>query len=127
MKKPLLWIVDDEEDIAEFVAVTGESIGFECKIETNAKKFQQACDLGLTSGIVMDIVMPEVDGNELLQWLAEQENTPPIVLMSGYGTYLATAEDLGEAKGAVIVRSLAKPIDLGELTSILQEIYSAQY
>lgn len=128
MTKPLLWIVDDEEGISEFIAVIGESIGFECKTTTSARDFQRNYDSSSAAAVVMDIVMPEMDGNELLQWLAMQESSSPIVLISGYGgTYLSVAEKLGEAKGAVIVGSLVKPLNLDDLTSILQEIYSAQY
>ena len=128
MTKPLLWVVDDEEDIAELIAITAKSIGFECKTTTSARGFQRDYDTSSAAAVVMDIVMPEMDGNELLQWLARQESSPPIVLISGYGgAYLSVAEELGEAKGAVIVGSLLKPINLVDLTSILQEIYSAQY
>ena len=128
MTKPLLWIVDDEEDMAEFIATTAESIGFECKIATRARDFQRNYDTSSAAAVVMDIVMPEMDGNELLQWLATQDSSPPIVLISGYGgAYLSMAEKLGEAKGAVIVGSLDKPINISDLKSILQEIYSAQY
>ncbi|OUR88476.1 hypothetical protein A9Q81_23820 [Gammaproteobacteria bacterium 42_54_T18] len=128
MTKPLLWIVDDEEDITEIIAVTGESIGFECKTTTSARSFQRNYDPSSVAAVVMDIVMPEMDGNELLQWLAVQDVSPPIVLISGYGgAYLSVAEKLGETKGAVIVGSLLKPLNLGDLRQILKEIYSAQY
>jgi len=128
MAKPILWIVDDEEGITEFIAIIGESIGFECKTATSARDFQRNYDSSSAAAVVMDIVMPEMDGNELLQWLAKQEGTPPIVLISGYGgAYLSVAQSLGEAKGAVIVGSLVKPINLGDLKSILQEVYSAEY
>lgn len=128
MAKPILWIVDDEEGITEFIALTGESIGFECKTATSARDFQRNYDSSSAAAVVMDIVMPEMDGNELPQWLAKQEGTPPIVLISGYGgAYLSVAKSLGEAKGAVIVGSLVKPINLGDLKSILQEVYSAEY
>jgi len=128
MAKPILWIVDDEEGITEFIAIIGESIGFECKTATSARDFQRNYDSSSAAAVVMDIVMPEMDGNELLQWLAKQEGTPPIVLISGYGgAYLSVAQSLGEAKGAVIVGSLVKPINLGDLKSILQEVYSAEH
>jgi len=72
--------------------------------------------------------MPEIDGNELLQWLAKQDNVPPIVLVSGYDqTYISVAQKLGQAIGAVIVDTLTKPLNLTDLTSILQEIHKAQF
>ena len=45
MTKPLLIIVDDDRDMAEFVCDVGEDLGFEVKICTSAKEFQAAYSL----------------------------------------------------------------------------------
>ncbi len=66
--------------------------------------------------------MPDMDGNELIDWLSEQGHSFPIVLISGYGDqYLPLAERLGLAKGANIVETLAKPFDVGALKEILAD------
>ena len=123
MTKPLLIIVDDDRDMAEFVCDVGEDLGFEVKICTSAKEFQAAYSLKIPTGIVMDIVMPDMDGNELLKWLVDQGCITPIVIMSGYGgKYMAAAEKLGKSLGASGAGTLPKPIRVDDLEPVLQEI-----
>ncbi len=124
MTKPLLIIVDDERDMAEFVCDVGEDVGFEVNICTSAKEFQEAYSLKIPTGIIMDLVMPDMEGNELIEWLVDQGCITPIVIMSGYGgKYLGNAEKLGQLRGAIIVRTLTKPIRADDLEPVLQEIF----
>ncbi|HIJ45578.1 MAG TPA: response regulator, partial [Rhodospirillaceae bacterium] len=89
MAKPILIVVDDELEMAEFIETAGLSLGFEVRIATSAEGFQKIWAEAEPSAIVMDIVMPDMDGIELLQWLVERKCTVPIILMSGYdGKYL---------------------------------------
>lgn len=123
MTKPQLMIVDDELAMAEFVRDVGEDLGFEVKICTSAREFQEAYSLNTPSGIIMDVVIPHMDGNELLQWLVDQGSTTPVVLMSGYGgKYIGAVKILGQARGANVVGSLIKPIRLNDLKPVLQGI-----
>ena len=125
MTKPLLLVVDDEQGMAEFISELAEDVGFDVKIETSAKKFQDTYIATNPTGIVMDIVMPEMDGNELVQWLGQQDSSTPVILMSGYaGQYIQAAEMIGQAGGAIIIGSLAKPIRADDLEPLLKEILS---
>ena len=124
MTKPLLIVVDDERYIDEFICELAEDVGFEVKIETSAKKFQETYVATKPIGIVMDIVMPEMDGNELLQWLGQQDRTVPTILISGHdGKYIQAAEMIGNASGAVIIGSLTKPMRADDLEPMLQAIF----
>lgn len=127
MTKPLLIVVDDQPAITKFVDDVAVKIGFEVRSTFSAREFQQAYLSTDPVGIVMDIVMPDMDGNELLQWLAEQGSMTPVVLMSGYDDqYLDTAKRLGEARGVVVVGTLVKPFLMGELEKILVDIFQSQ-
>ncbi len=121
MGKPLLIVVDDEPDMAEFVQTIGEMAGFESRITTSAKEFQNIFAETEPSVIVMDIVMPDMDGNELLQWLVEQKCSVPVVLVSGYGgKYIKIVSDLGSSRGVPIVGTLTKPFGVDELGTMLK-------
>ncbi len=126
MTRPLLIVVDDEPEMAEFVGDVAETLGFDVRIATSAKGFQEIWPASEPSAVVMDVVMPDMDGNELLQWLTEHDCTVPIVLMSGYdGKYLELAEKLGTARGAPVVGTLRKPIRLRDLEALLNDLLQA--
>ena len=123
MTKPLILIIDDELDMAEFVGEIAESRGFDVLISTSAIKFQQMYKSKQPSVIVMDIVMPDMDGIELIGWLADNSSTTPIILMSGYNPfYLEMTEKLGKRKSCNIVGTLIKPFTSEELDVLLQQI-----
>ncbi len=124
MTKPLLLIVDDEPDMAEFVGDVGDQSGFDVLIATSAREFQ---DLYLSKNpfaIVMDIVMPGMDGIELINWLCENDCNAYIIFMTGYDSlYIETAKKLGSRKGCRIIGTLTKPFTESELEPLLQQIF----
>ncbi len=122
MNKPLLLIVDDEPDIAAFVGDVGESVGFDVLITNSSRQFQQVCSSISPSAIVMDIVMPDIDGIELISWLSEQEINAPIIIMSGYDGYLSMTELLGEKQGLTVVGTLTKPFRIDDIEPLLLDI-----
>lgn len=126
MSKPMLIVVDDEPDMIEIVQYVAENIGFEVCTASNAREFQGIWDKTELSVIVMDIVLPDMDGHELLQWLVEQGCTVPILLMSGYdGKYLRSAESLGKIRGASVIGTLSKPFEVGDIETKLKQILGA--
>ncbi len=65
--------------------------------------------------------MPEVDGIELLRYLAEQGCRSRVVVMSGFNeSYLRPAQSIGEGFGLAEVSSLVKPLCVETLRSALQ-------
>jgi DNA-binding response OmpR family regulator len=119
MSKPLLIVVDDEQDMAEFIGYVGEKVGFRVQIATSGKEFQRLYGDGPTDAIVMDIVMPDMDGNELIQWLAKKDCSASIILISGYGgTYISLTEALGKFQKLNILEPLAKPVSFSVLGSV---------
>ncbi len=70
--------------------------------------------------IVLDVVMAEVDGMELVQWLAERRSEVHLIVVTGYNPkYSELARKLGEARGLRSVTNLAKPVALSKLRAAL--------
>ena len=67
--KPSMNVVGDDPDVAEFVSNTAKSIGFEVRVAASAKEFMDLVSENEPWAIVMDIVIPDMDGIELLDWL----------------------------------------------------------
>ncbi len=118
-----LLVIDDERGIAELIRDVADGLGFESFAASSAKSFMQACDAFSPTVIVMAIVMPEVDGIELLHYLATRRFRARIVLVSdALDGFRALAETLGIAQGLDVVASLAKPFRLAELRNLLAEL-----
>ena len=65
--KPVLMVVDDEADFAEYVAEVAGDLGFDVNVHSSARDCLQAIIAKKPDVIVMDIVMPNMDGVELVQ------------------------------------------------------------
>jgi len=112
-------VVDDEPDIGDFISTVALTMGLSCVVTTDATSFLGQLTPA-TSLILLDLVMPHVDGIELLRVLAKQDCKAGIVLMSGVGSrVLETAEQLAQALGLSVVGHLSKPFRIQKLQRML--------
>ena len=118
-----LLVVDDEPRFRDFVGRAAVKLGFDVERAADGRAFKSLYKVFDPDVAVIDIVMPGVDGLELVQWLAERGATLHVVIVTGltpdYSTY---AKKLGEAKGLGSVTSLTKPVRLAELQEVLTRI-----
>jgi EAL domain-containing protein (putative c-di-GMP-specific phosphodiesterase class I)/CheY-like chemotaxis protein len=122
VSKQKLLIIDDDDDQCEVISATAQAMGFECIATTDAKKFLDKLGPD-TSLILLDLMMPKMDGIELLRLLGERKCKAGIVLMSGVGKRtMESAEQLAQVLGLSIVGHLHKPFQLAELEEILQRL-----
>jgi DNA-binding NtrC family response regulator len=122
MTSKRMLIVDDEPDFMVVVRRVAERLGFEVECVTHGRDFKQAYARFDPTVVILDMVMPEVDGIELIEWLAGVGAKAQIIIISGFTPiYAKTAVTLGEAKGLLSISRLAKPVSLAALTGILTE------
>ena len=115
-----LLIVDDEPRFATFVGKVAAPLGYDVEITTNGRDFQKAYRENKPDTIVIDVVMPEIDGNELILWLVKQECDANIIIITGFSPdYALNARLLAEFKGLRSVRTLSKPVSVARLRTIL--------
>lgn len=113
-------VVDDDVDIGEFITTTAQTLGFNCIATTNVEEFLAALNPKINL-IIMDLIMPNTDGVELLRILGKQQCKSNIVLMSGLDRrILETAENLTNSLGLSVVSILQKPFRLAELEAVLK-------
>lgn len=114
--KPVLMVVDDEAEFAEYVADVADDLGFDVSVFSNARDCLQAIIAKKPDVIVMDIVMPDMDGVELVQAMGQQVPGASVIVMSGFDSrYLGVVRTLGEAGGVNICATLMKPFTANEL------------
>ena len=115
-----LLIVDDEPKFATFVSKVAGRLGYDVEVTTHARDFQAAYERATPDTIVMDMVMPEIDGNELVLWLVERGCTADLIIITGYSPdYAVNARLLAEFKGLRSVTSLSKPVSVSRLREVL--------
>ncbi|HSA90698.1 MAG TPA: EAL domain-containing response regulator [Burkholderiales bacterium] len=114
-----LLVIDDDPDMCALVVHAAASAGVEARSATHFKEFQASLgpDIGV---IVIDLMMPEVDGIEVLRYLSEQKYTREIVLISGYDKkVLNVAAQLATTLGLDVRASLQKPLNPRQLRDVL--------
>ena len=114
-----LLVVDDEPDFADFVKRTAEGLDYEVSALSDPNLFKHAYAEFNPDVIVLDMVMPDIEGIELVQWLAEQSCTARILVVTGYNPYYGKmALGLGDVRG-LKVETHQKPISLATLRDAL--------
>lgn len=121
MSKPCLLIVDDEPDMIEFVSDVAEDMGFHCVAAGSARECLSLFQSVKPVGIVLDVIMPDMDGIELVRELAKLDCAAPIIAMSGYQhMYLDIIESLAGGQNTVILGKLSKPFQAAQLQELLE-------
>ncbi|MFN2144660.1 MAG: response regulator transcription factor, partial [Anaerolineales bacterium] len=80
MKGKSILIVEDEPNIAEVVSLYLERADFKVRIAKDGLAAMKILEERIPDLIVLDIMLPEVDGFAITRWLRERSNVPIIML-----------------------------------------------
>ncbi len=115
-----LLVVDDEPGFGEFVRKVGVKLGYEVAVTTNGRDFKRLYDAFGPTVVLLDVVMPEIDGVELVQWLADRNADAHLIVVTGYApNYAVLTKKLAEARGLRSVATLTKPVKVADLRAAL--------
>jgi len=121
--KRRLLAVDDERQIAEILSAAGTKFGFGTKVVTDPDAFKDIYQTFDPDVIIVDVVMPNVDGIELLRYLADSSCEAPVLIISGFNPhYMHSMEQLGGDWGLPSVTSMKKPFRMDALKAYLDQI-----
>ena len=119
---PLVLIVDDDEQVREYVRVNLEAEGYDVREAGNAEEGLRAVEEARPDLVLLDVMMPQVDGWEMLRQLQERHGEAvPVVMFSGKAD-AATADEIAErgAQGFI-----GKPFDPGQLIEKTKQLLSS--
>lgn len=121
MSAKRLLVCDDEADFGDFVRAVAEPMGYEVEVVTRATRFSDAYERFRPSVVLLDMVMPEMDGTEIIRWLSRRgPSAARVIIASGFTPkYAEMARLIGEANGLLRVATLAKPIGVEALRGAL--------
>jgi PAS domain S-box-containing protein len=117
-----LLVVDDNTDAALTLGMLLEAGGHEVFVEHDSKRALERSQAERPDACLLDIGLPEMDGNELARRLREQPETAhsALIAVTGYGQ----EQDRQRAFEAGFSYHLVKPVDMDKLAEVLAEIAS---
>jgi len=107
----LVYIVDDDARLREMLHLLLGDAGYECECFPDGGSFLPALRRKSPDLVLLDLVLPDADGVDLLRKALELQPELPVVMMSGQGTIKAAVETV--QLGAFDF--LEKPLDAGRV------------
>jgi DNA-binding response OmpR family regulator len=80
MSEKHILIVEDEPSLAEVVSLYLKRAGFQVQVATDGKKAISILEKQIPDFVIMDIMLPEVDGLSLTRWLRDRSDVPIIMV-----------------------------------------------
>src|SRR6202030_2310849 len=75
-------VVDDEEAIREVVSTMLESKGYHCTAVSNGRVAQDQVKKTTPDLVLSDMIMPEMDGIRLLEWMRQYDPEVPVIMVT---------------------------------------------
>ena len=115
-------VVDDEADLRYLAQMALEADGHQVMTASNGADALAAVEVEVPDVMLLDVMMPEVDGWTVLEQLKahfdERVAAVPVIMFTSLGT------NLDQARGGIggAVRYLVKPVDIDELLSTVRDV-----
>lgn len=115
-----LLVVDDEPEFSEIVRRVAAPLGYDVRAVTSGRELKLLYDELRPDTIVLDMVMPEMEGVEVLQWLSDRDCKARIIVVTGFNPhYVRMASELATVKGLGSITTLTKPVHVSDLRAEL--------
>jgi FixJ family two-component response regulator len=114
-EKPVVCVVDDDPSVGRALGRLMRSAGHEVRTFTSALDFVRCRNMEEPACLILDVSMPDLNGLELQEYLADQGSSLPIVFITGHGTVPMSVQ----AMKAGAVDFLEKPFSDTDLLNII--------
>jgi excisionase family DNA binding protein len=116
-QKKLVMAIDDDENILTFIQSAFEGLGLNkhCTLKTYANGLEAVLQIGEERPdlILLDIVMPNLNGLELAEKIRKMHRDVKIIILTGYPEYL-TEDERGK-----FLDYMTKPVDVRKLYDMI--------
>jgi len=117
-KKQTLLIVDDEDSILDVAQEYFEIKGYNVFTAQNGIEALNIIDSEKIDCCFTDINMPEMDGLDLAENIRENDNSIPVIIMTGFPSFENTLRTMKNG----VVDFLIKPVDLNQMEICLNRV-----
>ena len=124
-------IIDDERDVRIVLKEVLQREGYDVTLAVNGREGLQKLESGGADLVVTDVIMPGIDGVEIVERIRETYPDMPIIVVSGGGNVapmdyepgaISTSAYLASAKTAGADRTLTKPFERQEFVAVVKEL-----
>ncbi len=115
MPKPTVLIVDDEPDLVELISLTLERMDLATASAGTLAAARRLIDDRPFDLCLADMRLPDGDGLDLVEWIAEQHPRLPVAVVTAHGNVTAAVRALK----AGAFDFVSKPLDLGVLRRLV--------
>ncbi|MBC8448917.1 MAG: response regulator [Chloroflexi bacterium] len=125
MQLPKILLVDDEPAITDNLAPFLERAGFAVAVAANGEAALLQAAAVAPDLIILDVLMPRLDGREALRRLRRAGNWTPVLLLTRVGESTVRAFEEG-AKVVIEVADTGPGIPEAEVPHVWKELYRTQ-
>lgn len=111
-------VIDDEPLVAGAIAEGLRMEGGQVTIAVSGVEGLEAIEHNLPEAVFLDIVMPGMDGIEVLRRIREKHPDLPVIILSGW----ATEQQLEAARKLGVTDVVEKPVPLKNLARAVSRI-----
>jgi two-component system KDP operon response regulator KdpE len=116
-RKTAILLVDDDPQLIRLVRANLEPVGYRVLAAMDARTALELIDMEMPDMVLLDIMLPEIDGYELCQRIREFASVPIIMLT-------AKVEDVDKVKGLKVGADdyVTKPFNVQELLARIEAV-----
>lgn len=123
MRAERLLVVDDMPAICRLIASIAAKVGYRVETTSNAIDFKAAYESFQPTVVVLDLLIPDEDGIELLWYLHRKDYHGAIVIVSGATkTIHIAAQSMAKGLHLCIADSFGKPFNVEKLRDSLMAL-----
>ncbi|MFI5182216.1 MAG: sigma-54-dependent transcriptional regulator [Thermoanaerobaculia bacterium] len=116
-RRPKVAVIDDDPAVRELIRSTLSREGLDVELWEGSPEFLSHADPGSCALVLCDLMLPEMNGVELLTEVRKKHPSLPFIIISGQGT-VSTAVD---AMKAGALDFLEKPFRLPQLLGLIRQ------
>ncbi len=116
MSNATVCVVDDEPSVRRSLTRLLQTAGYQVETYASAREFLDRAPEGGVRCLVLDVKMPDLNGLELQESLAEADRALPIVFITGHGDIPTSVR----AMRAGATDFLSKPFDAEDLLAAIE-------
>lgn len=114
----LVLVIDDDPGLQEFLQIALEAEGYEAVVAQDGREGLEKLATVTPNLIILDLMMPRMNGYDFAKALRQQEHQPSIPLL------VLTADSHAKEKAVTVGAdaALTKPFDLVDLLEIISRL-----
>jgi DNA-binding response OmpR family regulator len=118
-----LLIVDHQPSFTGFARLVAQKLGYQVSVLSDPRDIAASLDAYRPSVVILEVIMPEFDGIEVISVLAQKGFNGQLILVSGREpTYIDLAKKAAEGKGLRVAAALTKPIRQPIMETTLRKV-----